>query len=216
MKKMNVGLVLAAVCVLGILSYRGIRAQETEADAVTAPPAAAGLDTGRIAVVNVAKVLRECQENLEREKRTTQRRQQVKASMDQLAAEADALGKELEQALEPGTKQYTDTLQQYFDKRALYEAYGKGQEKAVEVESKAWLEDIYQRLLKQVGSVARKKEITLVFNLDQMPIEGRELAELYNMVLARAVLYNTPSMDITAEVLEAMDAEYDLIKQQAQ
>ena len=197
MKKASVLLVLVAFVLVGVWQYRTSHAQVAVESEL------------RIGVVNVAKVLGECQEKLDRERETEARSQKIKESLDKLGAEAESLQKELEQALMPNTDEYRRVLQQFYDKSALYKAYGEGQKKAMEHDARGWLDDIYGRLLKQIGTVARQEKLSLVLNLDDLPLEGRDLGELYNVVLSRSVLYNSPMLDITAQLVENMDNQYE-------
>jgi len=198
MKKTSVAVVLAVLIFLGLWGYRDSRAAS---EAPSAGPS--------IGVVNVNKILMECQENIDRENKMRQRTQEVKAKLDELAAKADALGQELQQALQPGTAEYDQALQDYYNTRALYEAYREGRKKAMADDARMWVKQLYQRLLEQVAKVALQEGYWLVLNLDATPLQGDELANLSAQIVNRKVLYNLPRLDITAKVLRGMDGQYE-------
>ena len=56
-----------------------------------------------------------------------------------------------------------------------------------------------------VASVARQEGISLVLNKDETPTQSRSLADLFALIRTRQVLYSTPSLDITARVIEKLD-----------
>lgn len=155
----------------------------------------------KVAVVNVAKVLTECQENLDREKEIREREQAFNTKLNDLKAEADSIRQELETALKPGSPEHLQQMQKYFDKMALYESYKKGQPEVIRAETQAWMEALYQKLLEAVAEMSRLEGISLVLNKDELP-------DVATMIRNRRVIYSTPSMDITARIMENMDRAY--------
>jgi Skp family chaperone for outer membrane proteins len=165
--------------------------------------------TLKIAVVNVAKVLSECQANLDREKTSKDIDKKINEELAQIKADADAMKGELESVLKSGTKEYNEKLQEWFNKRALFEARQKGQNQIFAAETQAWMESLYQKLLEEVAKVARQENVTLVLDKDDVTMKAEKIQDLYNLIRTRKVLYNAPTLDLTAKVLENMDRLYE-------
>ena len=163
----------------------------------------------RIAVVNIGKVLSECRENLDRENESEVRSQKIQAELKRLGQEVDAISKELQNAVKPDSEEYSKILQEYFNKRALHEAFQKGQAEVMAAESQAWLENLYHTALNEIQRVAYQRQISLVFYKDEIESKPKKLADMYGIIRNRKVLYSSPSLDISADVIKQMDLAYE-------
>jgi len=193
MKKTTVLSIFAILIIAAVWSYRTSVAQSG-----TTPPL-------KVAVVNVSEVLTKCQENLDRETFIEEKEQAFSSKLNQLKAEADSIRQEIESAVKPGTKEHLDLMQDYFNKSALHEAYRKGQPQVMAAEAQAWMEALYQKFLDQVAEIARVEGIALVLNKDEVP-------DVTTMIRSRRLIYNSPSLDITARVMENLDRDYSRSK----
>jgi len=197
MRKMTAAMVLGVVAAAGVWGYRMSQAQ---------PAAPQGLKVG---VVDVTKALTECQENLDREKQAGDRKQQLDNELAKLKQEANDLRGQLETALKPGSKEYTDRMQDFFNKMALADAYEKGQQQVLAAETQAWMERLYRKFLDEVAQIARLEGISLVLTKDEIPVEqATKLSELTAAIRSRKVLFSSPSLDLTAKVMENLDRTY--------
>jgi len=204
MKRTGVALVLGMVAVVVLLvQYRAGGAPETAERPL------------KIGLVNVIKVLTECQENTEFRQAAKKKNQKYKAQREQLMQEADALQQELENALEPGSEEYKTQLQKWFDKRALLKAYEEGQKQVLTVESQAFMEALYKKLLAEVNSLARREGYDLILDYEAEELQTRSLAELEQMVRMRKVLYGSAALDLTGRIIENLDRKYEAEKASA-
>ena len=192
---------LAIMAVLAIALVWTQRAPQAQA----APAPATGLN---IAVVNVSKILTDCKEYADHEKQTAQKGEQIKAKLEQLSKEIESLQKEIEVALEPGSAEYLERLQEWINKRALYQAYSDGQKQVLEAEHQAWAETLYTKLLEEVEKIAQAEGIDLILNKDQSPLNTRKLSDLLEVIRGRKVLYSTTELDLTDKVLDSLNQRY--------
>ena len=167
----------------------------------------AKVTAGKLAVVNVSKVLTECQEYLERQKETEKRGTEVRAEMGKIKEEVDTISEELKNVYEPGSKEYSEKLKVWFDKKARLEAIKQYQEETLTIETRVWTEALYKKLEAATGQVARELDLTLVVNKDDTDLAStRNIQELFAVIRGRQVIYNAPTLDITGMVIEKMDA----------
>ena len=160
----------------------------------------------KIGIVDVAKVLKTCQEYQSREKLSQEKARKLKADLDEMAAKAQAIREELENALQPDSKEYAERMAEWIDLRALYEARKEG--RVLAVENQAWSESLYRKMLDEVARVARAEGISLVLAKDSGSVQQRTMPQ---------VLYSSPTLELmTAQVLENMDRAYDASKASAQ
>lgn len=194
MKQIRVVMVLLALAAVGVFGYRAVDAEQNSSDGHF-----------RMALVNVAKVMQQCQEKLDRDELMRKRAEKFTARLEQLRAEAQALRNELEQAVQPNTAEFRRLRQEWTDKAALYESYQKGQREIISLETQQWAANLYDHVLEEVAKVARQERISLVLNLDDIEVQQRDMEMI---ILGRKVIYNTPGLDITARVLQQLDAVY--------
>lgn len=197
---MKFSVVLVGV-ILGWWGLQASQAQEENRD-----------QSVKVGVVNVGKVLSECQANLEREAETEKRSIEIQAKLKELDGQIKALGQELQTALKPGSKEHQTQMQEWFNKRALQDAYEKGQREVLAAEVQAWVESLYDTMLTEVGRVARSNNLNLILYKEVTEEKPQKLSELYKMIQNRKVLYSSPTLDVTAEVIEKMNQAYDKSK----
>ncbi len=195
--KNNAMLAVALVVIAGLfISLRSTDAQDV-----------AKVSSGKIAVVNVTKALTECQEYLDRQKETEKRGTEARAEMGRIKEEADAIDEELKNVYEPGSKEYSEKLKTWFDKKARLEALKEYEQQTLSIETRAWTEALYGKLTIATAQVARENNLTLVVNKDDTDLSNtRNIQELFAVIRERQVIYNAPTLDITGMVIEKMDA----------
>ena len=190
-KRTMVTTVAVVIAVLAACVYRASEGQQS-----AAPTAL------KIGVVDVAKVLKTCQEYQDREKLSQEKARKLKSELDEMATKAQGIREELENALQPGSKEYAERTAEWIDLRALYEARKEG--RVLALENQAWSESLYQKMLDEVARVARAEGISLVLAKDSSNMQPRSMPQ---------VLYSSPTLELmTAAVLENLDKAYDASK----
>ena len=198
MKKTTLLIVGTAVLMVAAWGLRGIEAKQG-----TDEPAL------RVGVVKVTRVLTECQEYLDRDKKMKQKEQEIRTELSRLREESETIRQELENVLTPASDEYMARLKEWFDKKYDFESLKEYQKESLTTATQAWTESLYGRFLSEVASIARQKDLTLVLNKDETEMKSRNVAELSAMIMNRKVLYNSANLDITALVIERMDMAYD-------
>jgi len=197
MKKTNLFIVFAVIAVAALWCYQASEAQSSAGPAVL-----------RVGVVNIADVLTNCRENLDREKEGQEKQRKITEEFKKLVAEAEAIKQELQNALQPGSDQFRERRKEWFHKEAQLQALKEYEKESLTIESQMWTEALYQKLLDEIKSMARQEGLSLVLNNDESRLKGRKLQDMLNLILNRKVLYSAPTLDITAQVLENLDAAY--------
>jgi Skp family chaperone for outer membrane proteins len=197
MKK--VGIFAAVLC--GIMAgWWGLQTSEAQESV--------GKSSLTIGVVDVGKVLSQCQANMDREKKTEKRSLEIQEKLKELEAQIKSLGQELQTALKPGSAEHQKQMQEWFNKQALLEAYEKGQREVLGAEVQAWVESLYDTMLVEIGNVARSSNLNLILYKEDTQVKPQKLSELYKMIQSKKVLYSSPTLDVTAEVIEKMDQSF--------
>jgi len=176
----------------------------------------AGQGGFKVAVVNVTKVLTECQANQDRRELEKARLDKVESELKALDNEVQAIKDELQNALQPGSPEFMEKRKEWFNKQAQLQALQEYQKEVLTIDKQAWTENLYNNLLQEIASVARQQNIMLVLNKDESSNQPRNLTELLNVIVNRKVLYNAPTMDISALVLERLDQWHERTRSQNQ
>lgn len=176
-----------------------------------AAPSRAQTTAGKIAICNPAKIFNEIQETqdlkakLESEVKMldgqrTERQLKIKdaqAARDQLKSDA------------PG---WAERNQELLRLAIEFDVWQKAMQADLESQQKRQMKGLFDKITLAVAQVAQQKGIELVIaeqrpelpeNMDQIQVN-----DLRARLTARNVLYNNPQVDISNEVIAAMDAAY--------
>ncbi|HEY1629093.1 MAG TPA: OmpH family outer membrane protein [Tepidisphaeraceae bacterium] len=174
--------------------------------------AAANAQTSlKIAVANPAKIFNELQETKD-----------LKAKMDDDGKTLQATDAEKRQklkdlqasrdTLKEGTPQYDDVNKQLMDASVNYEVWNRLQQAELQRQQKTQIKTLFEKISTITGEVAKQRGIDLVIaeqhpefpdNIDQINTD-----QLRQLIAERNVLYDSGALDISNEVIAAMDAKY--------
>jgi Skp family chaperone for outer membrane proteins len=169
-------------------------------------------DDLRIAVCNPMKVLQNMQEFKDLEAKTKADGQQIQA---QLTQKKDAI-KTMQDSLNlllPDSPQYAqqneDLLKASIDYKNTVDLANQHMMRQQKLHVKA----LFDKIQDEAGKVAQQKGYTMVISSHQPDVENLDNIDLQNLatalVIQRVVLYNDPKLDITQDVLVALDKDYN-------
>ena len=123
-----------------------------------------------------------------------------------MRSELESLDQQL-RLLRRGSEDYLRHARQFTEKKAVLEARNAFYEDKVTAEMQSWTEELYRTLLLVVDRIAQQKGIDMVLAKEQLDLPAPSLRDFMLTIKTRKVLYNHPNLDITAEVLAALDNE---------
>lgn len=179
--------------------------------AVLTLPVAAQTTTARVAIANPAKIFNEIQETKDL---------QAKFNTDLSALDLQRKERELtlkdtrtaRDALKPDSQQWAERNQELLRLAIEFEVWQRATQADLERQQKTQMKAIFDKITDAIAQVATTKGIDLVIaevrpdlpeTLDQIQVN-----DLRARLVSRNVLFNTPGVDISAEVIAAMDAKY--------
>ncbi|MCG3137588.1 MAG: hypothetical protein HJJLKODD_01435 [Phycisphaerae bacterium] len=177
------------------------RAQQDPNSAASAP--------ARVGVVNMTLVFDKLQIIQDLEKIFTQERDKVKA-------EAEARNnkiKELQTELESGAfaKESADYQQR---EAALEQLQMEGklwltrEERRIRDAHKKWFEEVYKRVSKSCQDIAENNGVDLMIADNPIEFNVPDSNALVSQILQKKVVYASPRVDLTADVMSRVDADY--------
>jgi Skp family chaperone for outer membrane proteins len=174
-------------------------------------PAAAQATTAKVATANPARIFNEIQETKDLQAKfnadlgtLNEQRKQKELQINDTKAARDSL--------KPDTAQWAERNKELVRLAVEYKAWQEIVQADLERQQKMQMRAIFDRITETVGQVATSRQIDLVIaevrpelpeNLDQMNTN-----DLRARLISRNVLFSVPQVDISNDVIAAMDAKY--------
>ena len=163
----------------------------------TIPPA-------RVGIVDVTQILENCKRNQQWQEKAQADRQKVQGEFQQMKTALDALQANIK-ALKPGSSDYYDLMDQYEQKKAIMDGKNSFYESKFTQETQQWMEELYKDFMKVVDQVAQDKGLDVVLGKETLDLPAPTLRDFMLSVKTKKVLYNHADLDITSDVLTALD-----------
>jgi len=184
----------------------------TLAIALMTSNASAQFQPTKVAIANPAKIFQELKETGDLRKAMEAKETQVKNTQFEKQQKIKDLQARRDQ-LKPDSAGYADANKDLMQAAVDYEVWGKMIQAEVQQEQKRQLLNIFTRITNAVSEVATAKGIDLVVtdqrpeipeNLDQVNVD-----QLRGLINSRNVLFFKPQIDISADVVAALNAKYE-------
>jgi len=188
---------LIAMTAAAVITAGVFRQGALQADALAAP---------KVAVVDVTRVLENSKKHQAWKDKMEKEQEQMKEEFSAMRSELESLDQQL-RLLRRGSEDYLRYSRQFAEKKAILEARNAFYEDKVTQEMQSWTEDLYRTLLLIIDRTAQQKGIDLVLAKEQLDLPAPSLRDFMLTIKTKKVLYNSPQLDITAEVLASLDNE---------
>jgi len=195
MKSTNV--VMYVLAAAFVLAAAGATRPSAQAKIPSAP--------AKIGVMNLNQVLQGSKKHKAWQEKMNEEEKTIKAELDKLRSELDFINKDLK-TLKEGSPDYTKLMRELAEKDGVAAAKEKYYEQEMTYKVKAWTEALYQDIVARVADVAKKNGLDIVLSSEEVEIPSLSMRELLLDIKTNKVLYRSDSLDITSEVLAALDA----------
>ena len=188
---------LALLALLSLLAVPAARAQNTPAKIATANPSR---------VLNDVQEMKDIRSKFEQEKNTIEG--QIQARQMKLRDLKGALD-----ALRSDAPNYEQQSREYFQALIEADAFAKISTAEFDQRYKMALKTLFDKVINTIQEVATRKGVDMVITDQRPSINEQALRQLNpdQLVAAmsqRNVLFSTPALDLTSEVITEMDARY--------
>ena len=166
----------------------------------------------KVAVANPGRIFQELKETGDLRKAMEAKETQVKNTNFEKQQKIKDLQAKRDQ-LKPDSAGYTEANRDLMQAAIDYEVWKQVTQAEVQAEQKRQLVNIFTRITNAVTEVATARGIDLVIteqraeipdNLDQLNVD-----QLRNLINSRNVLFAKPQIDISADVVAALNAKYE-------
>jgi Skp family chaperone for outer membrane proteins len=177
-----------------------------------AQPAAAGPQPTKLGVVNMQKVFEQLQEAKDLRATLEAKKQEFNSLGQARQSELNSLKQQLANGPKPDSQQYDDLAQQIEQKAVTYDNELKLKQLTMTRDLGHQLKALFDKIEVSVGDVAKQKGLDLVLTeiRPEFPSNMREMTpeQIQNLIGSRNILYKSDKIDITSEVVTALDAKY--------
>ena len=177
------------------------------------PAAAAGsAPATKLGVVNMQKVFEQLQEAKDLRATLEAKKTEFNSLGQARQSELNSLKQQLANGPKPDSQQYEDLAKQIEEKAVTYDNELKLKQLTMTRDLAHQLKALYDKVESSVGDVAKQKGLDLVITEihPEFPTNMREMTpeQIQNLIGSRNVLYKSDKIDITSEVVTALDAKY--------
>jgi Skp family chaperone for outer membrane proteins len=158
----------------------------------------------KVAVVGVREILEKNQKNADWERKIKVDGDKVTAQLQGIQAELVQLKDEMD-TVKQGSPDYLGKLQKYMETQALLEAKDKYYQQEFAMRQQIWAEEHYLEVVKMVGQVAKARGLDIVLAKEENTFPAPSPSELMLVIKTSKVLYASDTLDITQEVLTAVN-----------
>ena len=160
----------------------------------------------KVGVVDVTRVLENSQRHKAWQQKMEQEQAEARTEFEQLRQELETLDGNIQRRTR-GSEEYIRLTGEFMQKKAMLDAKTAFYEDKVTAQMQRWTEDLYQVLMRVVERVAQQKGIDLVLATEQVDMPAPSLRDFMLTIKTKKILYSNSKLDITAEVLAALDNE---------
>ena len=158
----------------------------------------------KIAVVNIAKVFEQSNNRDTGEKELQAQMDRAMETIEKYKAEAQKLQTALDK-LEKGSPKYIELSKQRVELMASAEIYSEQTKIKIQNRENAIRQELYANIRETIDKYAKQQGYELVLKIDDNYISGKSVVTQDIQMSTRVVLYNSQKMDITAEIVKAIN-----------
>lgn len=166
-------------------------------------------DGTRVAVVNIPVVSEQYKKTADLEAQFDQIRRRLSARRNELGNKIELLTRSLQEELKPGTDEHRARRKEVAMAQAELQWFIESERRRVEQGLADSLHEIFGDIQDAVRTIAETRELDIVLASDQLPEQAPESSgQIRQQILLQKVLYWSPRVDITDEVVERLNAVY--------
>lgn len=163
----------------------------------------------RVAVVSIPVVSEQYKKTSDLEAQFDQVRRRLSERRDELKGKVDLLTRSLKEELKPGTDEYRARQKDLAMAQAELQWFMDSERQRVEQGLADSLREIFSDIQDAVRAIAEQRGIDIVLASDELPKDApNSSGQVRQQILLQKVVYWSPRVDITKEVVERLNQVY--------
>ncbi|MDP7162215.1 MAG: OmpH family outer membrane protein [Phycisphaerae bacterium] len=157
-----------------------------------------------VAVCNVVQILNNYQKGQDLKVKLNDQLKETNAESEKRSQAIEEIRKEL-RGLKVGSKEYEDRFREIQRLTINHAAWLEYKNSATERYYCRLTKEMYAEVRKTIAVVAKRRGFGVVLYIQRDPLATNKMRELLGEISQRKILYSDPSVDITDEVLSALN-----------
>ena len=164
------------------------------------------IEPPKVGIMSLRGVLEKCDKNVAANRKFEAEGKRITIQLEQLQKEVEALEAVIK-TRKPGSSDYMDKMQQLIEKKSKLEAMDKFYQQKFNLEQQQWAEELFQEVVAITGEFAKSQGIDIVLAREEFEFPIENSNELMLTIKTGKVLYYADKLDITEDVLAAVNAK---------
>lgn len=164
------------------------------------------IEPPRIGIASLRTVLEKCDKNAAANRKFEAEGKRITAILEKLQDEAMAL-EEIVKTRKPGSEGYMNKMEELLVKRSLLDGKDKVYQQKFAMQQKEWAEELFEEVIMVTGEVAKSQGLDMVLAREEFEFPVESSNELMLMIKTSKVIYYADKLDITADILAAINAK---------
>ncbi len=161
----------------------------------------------KIGIVDIGSVFEKYQKRIDLDEELKEQEKGFQDEVNKKRKEIIDLDEET-QLLDLGSESRSSNENLMERKNVELEGYAKFAERQLLKKYKDFFENIYQEVVKKVEEIGEQEGFDLIIKNEEADLKSGEISDLQFKIGIRTVLYHSDSVDITLDVVEALNASY--------
>ncbi|KHE92355.1 MAG: OmpH family outer membrane protein [Candidatus Scalindua rubra] len=161
----------------------------------------------KIGIVDISSVFEKYKKRIDLDQELKEQEKGFQSEINKKKKEIIDLDEET-QLLDLGSESRSSNENLLERKSVELEGYAKFAERQLLKKYKDFFENIYQEVIKKVEEVGIQEGFDLIIKKEESSLKGGEISDLQFKIGIRTVLYHSDSVDITLDVIDALNASY--------
>ena len=163
------------------------------------------ISPAKIGVLSVRKILEKSQKNADWDNKMKAEGEAIMSQLQKLSKEVEAIRADMD-TRKVGSSDYLKLMAEGMEKKAQLEAKDKFHQQEFSLRQQRWTENLYEEIRSNAATIAKAKGLDLVVAKDEYEFPSPSANELLLTIKMGKILYYSDHLDITDEVLAALDS----------
>jgi Skp family chaperone for outer membrane proteins len=161
----------------------------------------------KIGIVDISSVFEKYQKRIDLDQELKEQEKGFQDEVNKKRKEIIDLDEET-QLLDLGSESRSSNENLLERKNVELEGYAKFAERQLLKKYKNFFENIYQEVVQKVEEIGKQESFDLIIKKEESDVKSGEISDLQFKIGIRTVLYHSDSVDITLDVIDALNSSY--------
>ena len=164
------------------------------------------IEPPKVGIMSLRGVLEKCDKNVVANRKFEAEGKKITAQLEKLQEDAVALEAGIK-TRKPGSSDYLEKMKELMQKKAELDSLDKFYQQKFALEQQQWAEQLFQEVLAVTGEFAKAQGLDIVLAREEFEFPIESSNELMLTIKTGKVLFYADDLDITADVLAAVNAK---------